>query len=110
MMDERETKIGRYVVLTRLGSGGFATVYRVRDSSLDREVALKVMRPLLLSDPTFVERFQQEARVIANLDHPNIVTIYDYGDIEDRLCLVMKLLPGGRLATLSGVDRYLGSR
>lgn len=99
-MDEPESRIGRYTVLERIGSGGFATVYRVRDSHLDREVALKVMRPLLLSDPNFVARFEQEARVVANLDHPNIVPIYDYGDIEDRLCLVMKLLPGGSLADL----------
>jgi peptide/nickel transport system substrate-binding protein len=96
-MDEQVTQIGRYAVLSRLGSGGFATVYRVRDTNLDREVALKVMRPLLLSDAHFVERFQQEARVAANLDHPHIVPIYDYGEVEDRLCLVMKLLPGGSL-------------
>jgi tetratricopeptide (TPR) repeat protein len=99
-MDDEVSKIGRYIILGRIGSGGFATVYRVRDSNLDREVALKVMRPLLLSDPNFVARFEQEARVVANLDHPNIVPIYDYGDIEDRLCLVMKLLPGGSLADL----------
>ncbi|MDT8305163.1 MAG: serine/threonine-protein kinase [Anaerolineae bacterium] len=99
-MDERAGQIGRYVVLARIGSGGFATVYRVRDTNLDREVALKVMRPLLLSDPSFVKRFEQEARVVANLDHPHIVPIYDYGDIEDRLCLVMKLLPGGSLGDL----------
>lgn len=102
-MDEKVTQIGRYAVLSRLGSGGFATVYRVRDTNLDREVALKVMRPLLLSDANFVERFQQEARVAANLDHPHIVPIYDYGDVEDRLCLVMKLLPGGSLG-----DRIAG--
>jgi peptide/nickel transport system substrate-binding protein len=102
-MDEKVTQIGRYEVLSRLGSGGFATVYRVRDTNLDREVALKVMRPLLLSDANFVERFQQEARVAANLDHPHIVPIYDYGDVEDRLCLVMKLLPGGSLG-----DRIAG--
>ncbi|MDT8305161.1 MAG: rhomboid family intramembrane serine protease [Anaerolineae bacterium] len=99
-MDDLFRQIGRYAVLSRIGSGGFATVYRARDTNLDREVALKVMRPLLLSDVAFVERFRQEARVVANLDHPSIVPVYDYGDIEDRLCLVMKLLPGGSLADL----------
>jgi membrane associated rhomboid family serine protease len=99
-MDDLFRQVGRYTVLSRVGSGGFSTVYRARDTNLDREVALKVMRPLLLSDAPFVERFRQEARVVANLDHPNIVPIYDYGDIEDRLCLVMKLLPGGSLADL----------
>jgi hypothetical protein len=95
-MDEPVGQLGRYVVLARVGSG-FATVYRARDRNLDREVALKMMRPLLLSDPNFVARFQQEARVAANLNHPNIVPIYDYGEIEGRLCLVMRLLPGGSL-------------
>ena len=88
-------QIGRYTVLEELGSGGFSTVYRVRDTVLGREVALKVMRPLLLSDPAFVERFKREAQVIAQLDHPHIIPIYDYGEFEDRLCLVMKLMAGG---------------
>jgi membrane associated rhomboid family serine protease len=99
-MDELFRQIGRYEVVGRIGSGGFAAVYRGRDTNLDREVAVKVMRPLLLSDVAFVKRFRQEARTVANLDHPNIVPIYDYGEIEDRLCLVMKLLAGGSLAEL----------
>jgi membrane associated rhomboid family serine protease len=99
-MDELFRQIGRYEILGRIGSGGFATVYRARDTNLDREVAVKVMRPLLLSDAAFVKRFRQEARTVANLDHASIVPIYDYGEIEDRLCLVMKLLGGGSLAEL----------
>jgi len=94
-------QIGRYTVLEELGSGGFATVYRVQDTVLAREVALKVMRPLLLSDPTFVERFKREAQVMANLDHPHIIPIYDYGEFEDRLCLVMKLMGGGSASKLA---------
>ena len=87
-------QIGRYIVLEELGTGGFSTVYRVKDTVLGREVALKVMRPLLLSDPTFVARFKREAQVIAQLDHPHIIPVYDYGEFEDRLCLVMKLMAG----------------
>lgn len=100
-MNDHSRQIGRYTVLETLGSGGFSTVYRVRDTVLGREVALKVMRPLLLSDPTFVERFQREARVVASLDHPHIIPIYDYGEFADRLCLVMKLMPGGSLGLLT---------
>jgi hypothetical protein len=96
-MSEQVEQIGRYVVLAELGRGGFGKVYRVRDSNLNREVALKVLYAQMLVDPTLVERFRREAQVVANLDHPHIVPIYDYGDIEDRLCLVMKLLPGGSL-------------
>jgi predicted Ser/Thr protein kinase len=97
-MSEQVEQIGRYVVLAELGRGGFGKVYRVRDSNLNREVALKVLYAQMLVDPTLVERFRREAQVVANLDHPHIVPIYDYGDIEDRLGLVMKLLPGGSLA------------
>ena len=99
-MSEGSMQIGRYIVLEELGSGGFSTVYRVEDTVLGREVALKVMRPLLLSDPTFVERFKREAQVMASLDHAHIIPIYDYGEFEDRLCLVMKLMPGGSVGHL----------
>jgi len=95
----------RYSALEELGSGAFSTVFRGRDEVFGREVALKVMHPALLSDPTFVERFSQEAQVVANLRHPNIVTVYDYGEYDDRLCLVMDFLPGGSLADLLDAGR-----
>ena len=90
----------RYTALEELGSGGFSTVFRGRDEKFGREVALKVMHPALLSDATFIERFHREAQIVANLRHPHIVTVYDYGEYDDRLCLVMDLLPGGSLADL----------
>jgi len=90
----------RYTALEELGSGAFSTVYRVQDSVLGREMALKVMHPALLSEPTFVERFRQEARTVAGLRHPHIVVVYDYGEYDDRLCLAMDLLQGGSLADL----------
>ncbi len=83
-------QISRYEIISEIGSGGFSTVYAAHDPLLDREVALKIMRPLLMSDPDFVTRFQREAQVAANLQHPNIVPIYDYGEYEGRLFLVMK--------------------
>lgn len=84
--------ISRYEIIEAVGSGGFAVVYRARDTALNREVAVKVMRPLLMSDPDFVARFEKEAQVAANLDHPHIISIYDYGEHEGRLYLVMKLM------------------
>lgn len=96
-------KIGRYEAIEEAGSGGFATVFRARDTVLKRDVALKVMRPLLMSDPGFVARFRREAEVAANLDHAHIVPVYDYGEENGRLFLVMKWLGGGSVA-----DRLVG--
>lgn len=85
-------KIGRYEIIEEIGSGGFATVFKARDTALDRPVAVKVMRPLLMSDADFVARFHREAQVAANLQHPNIVPIYDYGEDNGRLFIVMRLM------------------
>ena len=73
----------KYRVVEELGQGGFATVYRAVDTTLDREVAIKVLDPLLLSDPTFLSRFQREARAVARLNHPNIITIHEIGEYQE---------------------------
>ncbi len=93
------SQIGRYTIIDEIGSGGFATVYRAMDRVLQREVALKVIRPWLMSDSDYVARFQREARIVAQLDHPRIVSILDFGEHDGRLFLVMKLMRGGSLAT-----------
>lgn len=85
-------EIGRYKLEEEIGQGGFATVYKATDTRLDRLVALKVMRPILMSDATFVARFQREAQVAAKLEHPNIIPIYDYGEIDGRLIIAMRLM------------------
>ncbi|MBN1138618.1 MAG: protein kinase [Anaerolineae bacterium] len=90
--------LGKYEILEELGWGGFATVYRARDTVLGRNVALKILHPALLADPAFVARFENDARAAAQLDHPHIVTVYDLGQLEGRLYIAMKLLPGGTLA------------
>lgn len=95
-MTQQQT-LGRYEIIEEIGSGGFAAVFRARDASLDREVAVKIMRPLLMSDAGFVARFQREAQVAANLEHPHIVPIYDFGEDNGRLYLVMKLVREGSL-------------
>lgn len=82
--------------LTRLlGRGGMAEVYLARQTSLNREVAIKIIKDP--RDPAFRERFQSEARTNASLSHPNIVTIHDFGSLEDNNYIVMELLKGGEL-------------
>ncbi len=81
----------RYRVLSHIADGGMASVYVALDERLDREVALKVMRPSLAADETFVSRFRREARSAARLSHPNVVAVYDQGDDEGRMFLAMEL-------------------
>jgi serine/threonine-protein kinase len=94
---------GRYEILRRIGSGGMAYVLRARDINLQREVAIKVMRTNLVEKPGFQARFLQEARSAANLSHPNIVTVHDFGKDGSRLFIVMEYVEGTDLKTM--VDR-----
>jgi eukaryotic-like serine/threonine-protein kinase len=89
--------LGKYELHEQLGKGGFGTVYRATDTSLDREVAIKVLHPQLMVDDTFVERFKKEAEVLASFDHPNIVTIFEMGELEGRAFIAMRYLSGGSL-------------
>lgn len=96
---------GRYEIEAELGRGASATVYRARDIILDRRVALKVLASVLAADPEFMQRFQQEARLAARLDHPHIVTVYDAGALPDgRAYVAMRLLEGTVL------DRLIAQR
>jgi len=90
----------RYQLLERLGSGGMADVFRARDLMLDRYVAIKVLRKDYTANPGFQERFRQEARAAANLSHPNIVTVHDYGVAEEQIYIVMEYIPGTDLKSL----------
>ena len=89
--------VGPYRIIEQLGQGGMATVYKAYHASLDRYVALKVLHPAFHQDQTFISRFQREARVVARLEHPNIVPIYDYSEHESRPFLVMKYIEGDTL-------------
>jgi serine/threonine-protein kinase len=97
-MTEAVRRLGKYEVSAEIGKGGFATVYRARDLDLGREVALKVLDPLLTRDPAWVARFRREARAVAMLDHPRIVTVHEIGQSEGALFIAMKLVEGGSLA------------
>ncbi len=89
--------VGPYRIVEQLGQGGMATVFRAYHAALDRYVAIKVMHPAFKADPTFLARFQREARVVARLEHPNIVPIYDYAEHEGTPFLIMKFIPGETL-------------
>ena len=89
-----------YELLELIGRGGFGRVYRVRDLQLERLVALKVLEPSLIRDPSVVERFRREAQLAARLDHPNIVSIYDIGGRSGLIWYTMELIDGPNLAQL----------
>ena len=100
-MIESVATSGKYKILEEIGHGGFATVYKAADTTLDREVALKVLDPLLTRDPTFAVRFQQEAKVTARLFHPNIAALFEVGKSEGRLFIAMQYIPGRNLRDLA---------
>ncbi len=89
--------VGPYRITDRLGQGGMATVFRAYHPNLDRYVAIKVMHPALKEDPTFLARFTREAQIIAKLEHPSIVPIYDYAEHQGEPYLVMKFIEGETL-------------
>lgn len=89
--------LGGYGVQALLGSGGMASVYRGFDPNLQRPVAIKVLSSAAAAIPGFAERFQQEARLIANLRHPNIVQVHDFGEENGLTYMVQELLPGPTL-------------
>ena len=94
------TTVGLFQIVGVLGRGGMATVYEAYDRRLERAVALKVLPPEFLHDGTFAKRFEHEARVIAKLEHPNIVPIYASGIDEGIPWMGMRLLAGGNMGTL----------
>ncbi len=91
-------KFGRYEIKTELGRGGMATVYRAYDPLFEREVAIKVLPPEFLHDPQFRARFEREAKIIAALEHPAIVPVYDVGEADGLPYFVMRYMHGGSLA------------
>ena len=99
-MEEPQILNKRYQLLEPLGKGGMAVVYRARDLMLERLVAVKVLREDYSADPAFLERFRQEAKAAANLSHPNIVTVHDFGLDNGQLFLVMEYVPGTDLKML----------
>jgi len=96
------SKLGRYQVLEQVGRGGMAIVFKAHDPELNRHVAIKVLPSYHTEDPTFVERFRQEAQVVARLNHPSIVEVHDFGEDKGFVYIVMEYVPGGTLQRLLG--------
>ena len=92
-------RIGGYRIIGVLGEGGMGMVYQALQLSLDRTVALKVVRADLSRKEAFVGRFLREAKVAARIDHPNVVTIFDTGEADGHLFMALQYVPGGDLAT-----------
>ncbi|MCA9854248.1 MAG: protein kinase [Dehalococcoidia bacterium] len=104
-----EVVAGRYTIVDEIGRGASSTLYRAEDAVLGRVVAIKAMSAALSADPNFVERFTAEARLAARLDHPNIVTVYDVGVMDDdRPFISMKLIEGMQLDDYAKAHPDLG--
>ncbi len=97
----------RYEIQTRLGRGGMADVYLARDRLLERRVAVKVLFPEFATDPSFVARFRREAQAAANLTHPNIVAVYDWGQQGGTYFIVMEYVNGRTLADVLRAEQKL---
>jgi serine/threonine protein kinase len=89
--------LGSYRIISQIGQGGMATVYKAYQPSMDRNVAIKVLPSQLADSPEFVKRFQQEARIIANLEHPHILPVFDFGEDDGVTYFVMRFLDAGTL-------------
>ena len=99
-------RVGPYDVVGLIGAGAMGEVYRARDTKLKRDVALKVLPPLLALDPDRVARFKREAQVLAALNHPNIAAIYGLEDADDRASAGLELVEGRRSPTGSRAGRF----
>lgn len=93
-------KFPQYELTECLGRGGMGVVYKARQKSLDRPVAIKILAPELVGEERFAERFTREAQILASLNHPNIVTVYDYGETEGLFYIVMEFVDGVNLRDL----------
>src|SRR4029453_19011819 len=90
-------RLGPYEIIALLGVGGMGEVYRARDPRLDRDVAIKVLPTGFASDREYLRRFEQEARAVAALNHPNILAVYDVGEHQGAPYIVSELLEGETL-------------
>ena len=96
------TRLGNFEILGPLGKGGMGEVYRARDSRLGRDVAIKIISHRTASDPQSLSRFEQEAKAVAAVSHPNILAIHDFGNANGVSFAVMELLRGESLGDRIG--------
>lgn len=104
------TRLGPYDIQEEVGHGGMATVYRAHHGPTDRTVALKVMKSFFADDPDTLARFQREARLIAKLEHPHLLPVYDFDGTHDPPYIVMRYLESGTLKDTSSAASVFPSR
>ena len=110
-MAERPTIVNdRYELVKRIGRGGMADVFVGNDRLLDRQVAIKMLFPEFAVDPNFVERFRREAQAAANLNHPNIVNVFDWGKHASTYFIAMEYVEGRTLADILRSNVHLTSK
>ena len=107
--NERIVLNERYEIQNRIGRGGMADVFLARDVLLDRPVAIKVLFPEYATDPNFVERFRREAQSAAGLNHPNIVSVYDWGKYSNTYYMAMEYVEGRTLADILRANGHVSS-
>ena len=96
MADELIGKtFGGYEILSRIGEGGMATVYLAHQQSMNRKVAIKVLPKQFVTDDTYLQRFEREVKIVSQLEHRNIIPVYDYGEFEGQPYIVMRYMPAG---------------
>ena len=98
MTDLSGKTLGQYQIIKPIGQGGMATIYLAQQPSVKREVAIKVLSAPLQENVSFVKRFNTEVEVIAHLQHPQIIPVYDFGEQGDQIYIVMAYMRGGTLA------------
>jgi serine/threonine-protein kinase len=101
-------KLGKYTLEAWLGEGGMAAVYRSQHPQFHRPVAIKILPPTIGQEPSFRARFEREGRMIASLNHPSIIRVYDIDEADGLFYMVIYLLPGGTLEARlreGGLDR-----
>ncbi len=92
--------VGPYRIIEQLGQGGMATVFKAYHAGLDRYVAIKILHPAFKADPSFLGRFEREARIVAKLDHPNIIPVYDFAEHEGTPYIVIRYVEGVTLKSI----------
>ncbi len=91
-------RLGQYRIEARVARGATSTIYKAYQEKLDRYVAIKVLSPHFIDEPGFLDRFHQEARAVARLDHPNILPVYDFDQVGETVYIVMKYVNTGHIA------------
>ena len=92
--------VNGYEILSQVGQGGMATVYLARQRSMNRKVALKFLPSVFMNDEAYLQRFEREVKIVSQLEHRNIVPVYDFGEYESQPYIAMRYMPAGSVEEL----------